>query len=107
MGGGNNNVIIRIPSTNEYDNIILNSNLNGNIDVTTSKSNVWNFISGIQDFTILQNNTMSTYTNILWHEVIGLTIHNVPKTYISGTAPDYGRVSGFANFRPMLEFNQE
>ena len=50
---------------------------------------------------------MSTYTNILWYEVQGLMIINVPKTYISGVAPDYGLVSGFANFRPIFEFNQE
>ena len=106
-GGGNNNVIIRIPSKNEHSNILLNSDLNGTIDIATSKLNVWNFISGIQDFTILQNNTMSTYTNILWHEVHGLATHNVSKAYISGVAPDYDRVSGFANFRPIFEFNQE
>ena len=43
MGGGNNNVIIRIPSKNEHIKILLNSDLNGSIDTTSSKSNVRNF----------------------------------------------------------------
>lgn len=108
-GGGNNNVIVRIPSTNEYDNIILNNNLNGNIDASTSKSNVWNFISGRQDYTILQNNTMSKYTNRLWngHGTVSATVYYVvPKTYISGRT-DNDWISGDANFRPIFEFNQE
>ena len=109
MGGGNNNVIIRCPSLNEYRIIILNGDLNGNIDTGTSnyKYKVWNFMYGYDaiDYTILQNNTTTVYTNILWNEVNGLGPFNVPKTYISGGFPG-NRVSGDANFRPVFEFKQ-
>ena len=40
MGGGNNNVIIRIPFLNEFRNIIFKSDLNGSI--TPGSSLVWN-----------------------------------------------------------------
>ena len=40
MGGGNNNVIIRIPFLNEFRNIIFKSDLNGSI--TPGSNFVWN-----------------------------------------------------------------
>lgn len=40
MGGGNNNVIIRIPFLNEFRNIIFKSDLNGSI--TPGSNLVWN-----------------------------------------------------------------
>ena len=40
VGGGNNNVIIRIPFLNEFRNIIFKSDLNGSI--TPGSNLVWN-----------------------------------------------------------------
>ena len=107
MGGGNNNVIIRVPSLNEYNTVILNGDLNGNIDMTTSKYKVWNFMYGYDaiDYTILQNNTITVYTNILYNAITGVGPFNVPKTYISEGVPG-NQVSGDANFRPVFEFKQ-
>ena len=62
--GNNNNVIIRIPSKNEYVNILQNSDLNGNIDIASSKSNVWNFnYSGTTfDYSMLQDNSAYSFS---------------------------------------------
>ena len=73
--------------------------------MTTSKYKIWNFMYGYDaiDYTILQNNTTTVYTNILWNKVNGLGPFNVPKTYISeGVSGNL--VSGDANFRPVFEF---
>lgn len=106
MGGGNNNVIIRVPSNNEHSTILLNGDLNGNIDNTTSKQNVWNFISGRADYTILQDNSINQYINILWDFIYPDQIINtvsVPKTNINY---EYTSIIGDANFRPIFEFKQ-
>lgn len=58
-----------------------------------------------KDYTILQNNTTTGYTNILWNEIDGLVPFNVPKTYISEGVPG-NLISGDANFRPVFEFKQ-
>lgn len=114
MGGGNNNVIIRIPSKNEYINILQNSDLNGTIDTTSSKSNVWNFnYSGSAfDYSMLQDNT--TYS---------FSIPSSAYAGSSGVIPSYHTMDksnkdmiyyGWNNsaftvpcFRPIFEFNQE
>ena len=114
IGGSNNNVIIRIPSKNEYVNILQNSDLNGNIDIASSKSNVWNFnYSGSAfDYSMLQDNSEYSFT--------------IPSKFSNGSSaavPSYHTMdksnkgvlfygsnnSGYTVpcFRPMFEFNQE
>lgn len=80
MGGGNNNVIIRIPSKNEYINILQNNDLNGTINTTSSKSNVWNFnYSGSTfDYSMLQDN--STYSFSIPSKIWGGSY--IPSYYI-------------------------
>ena len=115
MGGGNNNVIIRIPSKNEYINILQNSDLNGTIiDTTSSKSNVWNFNYGRMtfDYSMLQDN--SEYSFIIPSRINQGSANNVPSYHTmdkSNTVVIYygWQNSGFTVpcFRPMFEFNQE
>lgn len=116
LNGGNNNVIIRIPSKNEYINILQNSDLNGTIDITSSKSNVWNFdYSGITlDFSILQDN--SAYSFNIPAAVIDLTSGGYLPSYYTMCKSNKDNVyyswnnsSGFTVpcFRPIFEFNQE
>ena len=111
--GNNNNVIIRIPSKNEYVNILQNSDLNGNIDIASSKSNVWNFnYSGTTfDYSMLQDNSAYSFS--------------IPSKFSNGSSaavPSYHTMDksnknkihyGYNNynytlpcFRPVFEFKQ-
>ena len=51
--------LINIHSKNVFDNIILNSDLNGAI--VAGSPNVWNHINGEWGMTKLQNNTIDNY----------------------------------------------
>lgn len=116
MGGGNNNVIIRIPFKNEYINILQNSDLNGSIDTTSSKSNVWNFnYSGMTlDFSVLQDNSAYSF-NIPaaernWSSGDGYVPSYYTMDKSNASTISYGWQSGnftLPCFRPIFEFNQE
>lgn len=118
MGGGNNNVIIRIPSQNEHNNILLNSDLNGNIDITTSKLNVWNCTKvGMPfddapgfDFSILQNNSTYNFINLSKHWNGGKYVqsyYNMNKSNKDFIKTNYENDLTLPCFRPIFEFNQE
>ena len=117
MGGGNNNVIIRIPSKNEHINILQNSDLNGTIDTTSSKSNVWNFIdershSAFVDFSILQDNSTYNFINLAADADRNSTYHisyyNMDKSNTNSISYGYNNWSRtMPCFRPIFEFNQE
>ena len=116
-GGGNNNVIIRIPSKNEHSKILLNSDLNGTVDTTTSKSNVWNFElnkghTNLVDFSILQDNSTYNFINLatVYNSGYGFDIsyYNMDKSntnIISYGNHNWNRT--MPCFRPIFEFNQE
>ena len=112
MGGGNNNVIIRIPSKNEHSNILLNSDLNGNIDTTTSKLNVWNFKydgTGF-DFSMLQNNSTYNFINLSKHWNGGdyvQSYYTMNKSNKSIIKYNHNNDIALPCFRPMFVFNQE
>ena len=114
MGGGNNNVIIRIPSKNEHSKILLNSDLNGTVDTTTSKSNVWNFIYNsyyTADFSILQDNSTYNFINLAAvDEGQGyyISYYNMDKSNTNSISYGYNKWSRtMPCFRPIFEFNQE
>ena len=83
MGGGNNNVIIRIPSLNEFNNIIFKSDLNGSI--TPGSNLVWNkavsnlstwsqnnyagnafFVNELSEFDNEKNKDATSYSSIVY-----------------------------------------
>ena len=110
--GGNNNVIIRIPSKNEHSNILLNSDLNGTIDIATSKLNTWNLMNnGALDFSMFQDN--STYIfNIPSAEKHDayylLSYYTMDKSNEQTIYYGWGNYHyTFPCFRPIFEFNQE
>ena len=115
MGGGNNNVIIRIPSKNEHSKILLNSDLNGTVDTTSSKSNVWNFIYDshyIADFSILQDNSTYNFINLatVYNSGYGFDIsyYNMDKSNANIITYGYNKwCRTMPCFRPIFEFNQE
>lgn len=58
--------LINMHSNNVFDNIILNSDLNGAI--VAGRQNVWNFLSnGAWAYTMLQNNTKDNYTRYYYY----------------------------------------
>ena len=116
-GGGNNNVIIRIPSQNEHNNILLNSDLNGNIDITTSKLNVWNCTKvGIPvydapgfDFSMLQNNSTYNFINLSKHWGGGdyvQSYYNMNKSNKSFIKTNYESDLTLPCFRPIIEYRE-
>lgn len=114
MGGGNNNVIIRIPSKNEYDNIVLKSNLNGTIDTASSKSNVWNFIpetyNTFVDFSILQDNSTYNFINLAAVNIgngYNISYYNMDKSNTNIIFYGYNNWNRtIPCFRPIFEFKQ-
>ena len=96
MGGGNNNVIIRIPFLNEFKNIIFKSDLNGSI--TPGSSLVWNKVS-YDPYVLLtwsQNNYVENAYSV--DEYAESNTHN-NKDY---TYEYYNRYA----FRPIIEYRE-
>ena len=111
MGGNSNYNIIRTPSKTEFDNLVINSDLNGtlNSDFNTRKINVWNYIhsgfSGIfVDFATFQDNTNNTSTRFYWHWQNGVTYPGADKNFIVNRDPSNTIIS--ANFRPIIEYRE-
>ena len=98
MGGGNSDYnIIRTPSKTEFDNLVINSDLNGtlNFDFNTRKINVWNYINygnAIMDNTAFQDNPINKSMRCQWHWQDGLI-------YINHDIL-------IANFRPIIEYRE-
>ena len=109
-GGGNSNYnIIRTPSKAEFDNLVINSNLNGtlNSDFNTRKINVWNYINYsnvIMDNAAFQDNTNNTSMRCEWNWQIGLSYINYDKDFYTTIINAYDIVS--ANFRPIIEYRE-
>lgn len=105
--GGNNYVIIRTPSKNEFDQFVINSDLNGNLesDFNKRKLNSWNYVNyghGIFDTSTFQNNTNNTSTRFYWHWQNGISYPSVYKDVVSNPDP-YNTVLS-ANLRPIFEY---
>ena len=109
--GGNNNVIIRIPSKNEHSKILLKSDLNGTVDTTTSKSNVWNFnYSGSAfDYSILQDNSAYSFSipSKIWGSSYIPSYYIMDKSKNTSYYESYKDIFTVPCFRPIFEFNQE
>ena len=111
MGGGNSDYnIIRTPSKTEFDNLVINSDLNGtlNSDFNTRKINVWNYIDYghmIADTTTFQDNTNNTSTRFYWHWQTGISYNPiVDKNFIING--DLGHTILSAIFRPIIEYRE-
>ena len=115
IGGSNSNVIIRIPSKNEHSKILLNSDLNGTVDTTTSKSNVWNFKleqdNILVDFSILQDNSTYNFINLAavnigyGYYISYYNMHKSNANFISYSSTKLSHT--MPCFRPIFEFNQK
>ena len=111
MGGGNSDYnIIRTPSKVEFDNFVVNTDLNGtlNSDFNTRKINVWNYIlcdiDKLADFATFQDNTNNTSTRFYWHWTNGVSYPSVDKNFIINGDPNHTILS--ANFRPIIEYRE-
>ena len=110
MGGGNSNYnIIRTPSKAEFDNFVVNTDLNGtlNSDFNTRKSNAWNYNNYghmIADTTTFQDNTNNASTRFYWHWTNGVSYPSVDKNFIINGDPNHTIIS--ANFRPIIEYRE-
>ena len=119
-GGGNSNyVIIRSPSKVEFDNLTVNTDLNGtlNSDFDVRKIDAWNYINYGNvgeygrverkfDNSTFQDNTNNTSIRFYWHSanVITITYSNFDKDFYTTTIDNYNVVS--ANFRPIIEYRE-
>lgn len=114
MGGGNSNYnIIRTPSKTEFDNLVINSDLNGtlNSDFNTRKINAWNYINYyalygnvIMDNAAFQDNTNNTSMICKWNYKSGLTYINRDKDFYTPDIDNYDIL--IANFRPIIEYRE-
>lgn len=111
-GGGNSDYnIIRTPSKAEFDNLVINSDLNGtlNSDFDVRKINVWNYINYIHDDVIMDNttfqdNTNNTSTRLHWNWPGGPFYTNRDKDFYATINNAYDIES--ANFRPIIEYRE-
>lgn len=100
-GGGNDNVIIRIPFLNEFNNIIFKSDLNGSI--TPGSNLVWNKeLSNLNLKTWSQNNYVEKA--YLVNERAGSTDRDddKAKTYYR---PNNSTIYIYT-FRPIIEYRE-
>ena len=109
MGGNSNYNIIRTPSKAEFDNLVINSDLNGtlNSDFNTRKINAWNYINygnTIMDNAAFQDNTNNTSMRCQWHRQDGLIYLNHDKDFYTPVIDDYDIL--IANFRPIIEYRE-
>lgn len=108
MGGGNNYIIIRTPfEKNEFDRFVINSDLNGNLelDFNNRKLNSWNYVNyghGIFDTSTFQNNTNNTSTRFYWYWQYGISYSQLYKDTI--TNPDPKHIVFSTNLRPIFEY---
>lgn len=109
IGGGNSDYnIIRTPSKTEFDNLVINSDLNGtlNSDFDVRKINVWNYIycaGAYVDFATFQDNTNNTSTRLNRNWPNGPIYGNYDKDFLS---LHNGHDMIEANFRPIIEYRE-
>lgn len=109
-GGGNSNYnIIRTPSKAEFDNLVINSDLNGtlNSDFNTRKIDVWNYIvcsNVFVDFTTFQDNTNNTSTRFDLKWEVGPIYINCDKDFHTSVHTFDDDLE--ANFRPIIEYRE-
>ena len=97
MGGGNNNVIIRIPSLNEFNNIIFKSDLNGSI--TPGSNLVWN--KALSNLCTWSQNNYAEKAYLMDERAEGNKLNNKDKNsavYSNGTYR--------FTFRPIIEYRE-
>ena len=113
IGGGNSNYnIIRTPSKTEFDNLVINSDLNGtlNSDFNTRKINAWNYCvssmtsSAFVDFSAFQDNTNNTSTRCNQNWSSGPIYINCDKDFHISVNDGYNNIE--ANFRPIIEYRE-
>ena len=110
MGGGNSNYnIIRTPSKTEFDNLVINSDLNRtlNSDFNTRKINTWNYINYgnvIMDTAAFQDNTNNTSTRFNSSWPGGPIYGNYDKDFHGAIHSAYDNIE--ANFRPIIEYRE-
>lgn len=113
MGGNSDYNIIRTPSKTEFDNLVINSDLNGtlNSDFNIRKINAWNYINYytpygnvIMDNAAFQDNTDNLSVRCKWDSRSGLTYINHDKDFYTTVFTSTNIL--IANFRPIIEYRE-
>lgn len=112
MGSNSDYNIIRTPSKTEFDNFVVNTDLNGtlNSDFDTRKINAWNYIhiyfygNKFVDFATFQDNTNNTSTRFDQNWPGGPIYVNLDKDFHEFFHNNDDVIG--ANFRPMIEYRE-